>query len=242
MGFLSSLFGRTSRIARAEAQRGIDALDDASFEASVRKAVRDMRAQLNEVVRASADAMSTHNRLEAEFRHHRSEADQWRDRARQALGSGDESFARKALAKQQECETRLEALSPSLESARQASETLKSQVARLRLRIEDAERNASTLIARRNAAAAQKKVAQAMTGVGHADSAFAALGALEESVSRDEAEVAVYDELSVGSGDALEREIRALGSSDLDAELEALRREMNVEALSAPEAEKGEKR
>ena len=242
MGFLSSLFSRASRMARAQADPRLDALDDSGFEASVRKAVADMRAQLNEVVRASAEAMSTHNRLEADYRHHRREADQWRDRAREALGAGDEGSARKAVARKQECERRIEAIEPSLSSARQASETLRAQVARLRLRIEDAERNASTLIARRNAAEAQKKLAQTMAGAAEDDSAFAALGALEETVTRAEAEAQVHHELSPVGDDDLERQLGALGTSDLDTELETLRREAGIEALPAREPKHRENR
>ena len=46
----------------------------------------------------------------------------------------------------------------SVEQARATSSKLKEQVADLRRKIQEAERNASTLIARKNAAKAQKKV------------------------------------------------------------------------------------
>jgi len=227
MGFFSNLFDRASRVARGQASRGMDALEDASFESTLRQSVRDMRSELNKVVHASAEAMSNCNRLEAEHQHHREEADRWAERARKALQAGKEDLARKALAKKRECEQRLESLRPSLETARQTSETLRSQVARLKKRIEEAERNVSTLIARKNAAAAQKKVAQAMAGVGEADNAFAALAEFEESVKREEAQAKAYDDMAVDPDSELEKEFAALDTTGVDAELEALKRELN---------------
>ena len=57
----------------------------------------------------------------------------------------------------------------------------------LKHKIEEGERTATTLVARKNAASAQRKVAEAMAGVGNADNAFSALEQFEESVSREEA-------------------------------------------------------
>src|SRR5690606_25397763 len=109
-----------------------------------------------------------------------------------------------------ECDQRRQSLEPPLESARQVSEKLRSQVAQLRSRIAEGERNAATLIARKNAAAAQKRVAQAMAGVGDTDNAFAALKDFEESVKREEAEALAYDAMSADPDAELEQEFAAL--------------------------------
>lgn len=234
MGFFASFFGRAGRVARGQANQGMVALEDATFEATVRQTVRDMKTELRNVVRASAEAMSNYNRLEAEYRHHREESEQWQSRAKRALSAGNEDLARKALARKQECDQRRQSLEPSLKSAQQVSEKLKSQVAQLRTRIAEGERNASTLIARKNAAAAQKKIAQAMAGVGDMDNAFAALSEFEESVKREEAEALAYDSMSVDPDSELEQEFAALETSNVDFELEALRRELSAGALPPP--------
>jgi phage shock protein A len=231
MGFFASFFGRAGRVAKGQANQGMTALENATFEATVRQTVRDMKTELQNVVRASAEAMSNYNRLEAEYRHHSNEAEQWQSRAKQALSAGNEDLARKALAKKHECDERRQSLEPSLKSAHQMSEKLRGQVAQLRTRIAEGERNASTLIARKNAAAAQKKVAQAMAGIGEADNAFAALRDFEESVKREEAEALAYDTMSIDADSELEREFAALETSNVDFELEALRLEINVGAL-----------
>ncbi len=67
MAFLSDIFGRMGRVARGQANAGVDAMEDATFEATVRQTVADMKTELNNVVRASAMAMSNYNTLQAEY-------------------------------------------------------------------------------------------------------------------------------------------------------------------------------
>ena len=103
---------------------------------------------------------------------------------------------------------------------------MKSQVGQLKRKIEEGERTATTLVARKNAASAQRKVAEAMAGVGNADNAFSALGRFEESVSKEEATAKAFDQLnSAGKDDDLEAQFAQLGSHGVDAELEAMKKE-----------------
>src|SRR5436305_15308970 len=102
MAFLSQFFGRIGRVARGQANAGVDALEDATFEATVKQTVADMRTELNKVVQASAMAMSNYNRLDAEYQKYMRQADEWKTRAGQALDAGIEELARKALAKKAE--------------------------------------------------------------------------------------------------------------------------------------------
>ena len=64
-------------------------------------------------------------------------------------------------------------LQQSVDQARAASETLKQQVGELKRKIDEGERTATTLVARKNAASAQRKVAEALAGAGSANNAFA---------------------------------------------------------------------
>jgi phage shock protein A len=65
-----------------------------------------------------------------------------------------------------------------------------------------------------------------MSGVGHADNAFAQLGRFEESVSREEATAKAFDQLaSTGKDDDLEKQFAQLGDHSVDKELEALKLE-----------------
>lgn len=229
MGFFSDIFNRTGRVARGQANQAVGALEDATFEATVQQTIRDMKTELNNVVRASASAMSNYNQLDAEYQKWVRQAAEWKARAVQALDAGNEDLAKKALAKKGECDKQVASLQSAIDSAHQASETLKSQVADLKRKIDDGERTANTLVARKNAASAQRKVSEALAGVGNADNAFATLATFEKSVAKEEATAKAFGQLaSAGKDDGLEAEFAALQGATVDSELEALKRERRI--------------
>jgi len=226
MAFLSDIFSRVGRVARGQANAGVDVLEDATFEATVKQTVADMKTELNKVVQASAVAMSNYNRLDAEYQKYVRQSQEWKDRANQALDANNEDLAKKALAKKAESDKQVAALQTSVDQAQAASDKLKQQVLELKRKIEEGERTAGTLVARKNAAMAQRKVAEAMSGVGNADNAFAALNRFEEGVAKEEATAKAFDQLaSVGKDDDLEAQFAQLGGHSVDAELEALKAE-----------------
>ncbi len=226
MGFFSDIFSRAGRVTRGQANKGMDRIEDAAFESTVRQTVADMRTELNNVVRSSATAMSNYNSLDAEYQKYVRQSQEWKARAGQALDAGNEELAKKALAKKAESDKQVASLQAALDSARKASESLKTQVVDLKHKIEEGERTATTLVARKNAAMAQRKVSEAMAGVGKADNAFAALSKFEKSVSKEEATAKAFDELAAAGKDSnLEAEFAQLEGHTVDAELEALKRE-----------------
>lgn len=224
MAFLSEIFGRFGRVARGQASSGMDALEDATFESTVKQTVADMKAELNRVVQASAVAMSNYNRLDAEYQKYVRQSEEWKSRAGLALDAGNEDLAKKALVKKGESDKQVASMQTAVTGAQAASEKLKQQVLELKRKIEEGERTATTLVARKNAAMAQRKVAEAMSGVGAADNAFAQLNRFEETVSKEEATAKAFDQLaSAGRDDDLEAQFAQLGSGSVDSELEALK-------------------
>jgi phage shock protein A len=225
MAFLSDIFGRVGRVARGQANSGVDALEDANFETTVKQTVADMKTELNKVVQASAVALSNYNRLDAENQKYVRQSQEWKDRAGMALDAGNEDLARKALAKKSECDQQIASMQTAVQSAQQTAEKLKQQVMELKRKIDEGERTANTLVARKNAASAQRKVAEAMSGVGNADNAFSQLNRFEESVAKEEATAKAFDQLaSAGKDDNLEAQFAAIGSHSVDSELEALKK------------------
>src|SRR5580698_1154940 len=226
MAFLSDLFGRAGRVARGQANQGMNVIEDATFEATVNQTVADMKTELNNVVRASAMAMSNYNRLDAEYQKYVQQSQQWKDRANQALDAGNEDLAKKALAKKAESDKQVTSLQTAVDQAQKASESLKNQVAELKHRIDEGERTATTLVARKNAAMAQRKVSEALAGVGKADNAFAQLSSFERSVAKEEATAKAFDQLAnAGKDSNLEAEFAQLQGHTVGADLEALKRE-----------------
>ncbi|MHC4943107.1 MAG: PspA/IM30 family protein [Planctomycetota bacterium] len=226
MGFFKDLFSRGSRVVKGQVNKGMDVLEDATFESTLKQSVKDMKQELNKVIRSSADAMSNYNRLEAEYNKYQQQAQEWEERAMRALEAGKEDLAKKALSKRQEADKQVETLKPGVEQAQQTADMLKKQVAELKRKIEEAERMAGTLIARKNAANAQKKVSQALAGVGESNNAFAAIRSMEESVERDEAAARAYETLAVDEDSDLAKEFEELDTASVDDELEALKKKM----------------
>jgi len=197
--------------------------------------VADMRNELNNVVRASAVAMSNYNRLDAEYQKYVRQSQDWKDRAGQALDAGNEDLAKKALAKKAECDRQVASMQQAVDAARQTSEKLKSQVGELKSKIDEGERTATTLVARKNAALAQRKVAEAMAGVGSADNAFAQLNRFEDTVSKEEATAKAFDELaSTGKDEDLEKQFAELSGHGVDADLAALKAERQAAKAPTP--------
>src|SRR3974390_1735778 len=187
MGFFSDIFNRSGRVARGQVNKGRGQIEDATFEATVQQTVADMRTELAKTISASADAMANHNRLEAEYAKNAQQSQDWLTRANKAVDAGNEDLAKKALAKKAESDQQIASMKTGVEAARNASESLKQHVSDLKRRIDEAERTATTLVARRNAALAQRKVAEALSGAAQADNAFSALKKFEESVAKEEA-------------------------------------------------------
>lgn len=224
MAFFSDLFSRSGRVARGKVNAGLDSIEDATFETTVKQTVRDMRAELVKTINASAMAMSNHNRLEAEYQKYVRQSQEWVARANQALDAGNEELAKKALAKKAECDEQIRSMQAGVDAARNASDQLKQKVNDLKRRIDEAERTATTLVARKNAAMAQRKVAEALSGVAEADNAFAALKGFEESVAKEEAKAKAFDQIAAaGQDDTLEAEFKMLQGSTVEGELAALK-------------------
>ncbi|MCX6593415.1 MAG: PspA/IM30 family protein [Acidobacteria bacterium] len=224
MGFFSDIFNRGGRVVRGQVNSGLDVVEDATFEATVKQTVRDMKEELAKTINASASAMSNHNRLEAEYQKYVTQSQEWFARAGQALDAGNEELAKKALARKAEADQQVNSMKTGVEAARAASETLKQKVGEIKRKIDEAERSATTLIARRNAATAQRKVAEALSGVGQADNAFAALKSFEENVAKEEAKAKAFEQLATTGTDAgLEAEFKALEGGTIDNDLAALK-------------------
>jgi len=229
MAFFSDLFSRAGRVARGEVNSGMSAVEDATFETTVRQTVADMKTELNNVVRASASAMSNYNQLDAEYQKYVKQSQEWKDRANQALDAGNEDLAKKALAKKAESDRQIASLQAAIDSAKQASDSLKAQVTELKHKIDEGERTATTLVARKNAAMAQQKVSEALAGVGKADNAFATLSNFEKSVAKQEATAKAFNELANSGTDAsLEAEFARLSGHTVDDDLAALKRERQI--------------
>jgi phage shock protein A len=231
MGFWD-YFSRGGRIVRGKAGAAMDAIEDANFETTIKQTIKDMKTELRTLVNSSADAMANATRMERSHSKLLAQSEDWKKRAKMALKGGNEALARKALVKKKEYDSEAAKLEPSVSGAKKISETLQSRIGKLKDRIQEADRNASTLVARRNAAIAQKKVAMALADIGNGDDAFATLNRFEQTIEKEEAAAIAFDSLAGNGGDddSLEDEFAALEASSMgagmDDDLAALKAEL----------------
>ena len=124
---MSGLFNRLSRVFKGKAHQGVDMLEDATFETTLKQTIRDMETELNQVIKASAEAMSNHNRLVAEYEKNQESAMDWKQKAVKALEAGNEPLAKKALAKKGECDRLAKSMERSVADAAEVRTKLKTQ-------------------------------------------------------------------------------------------------------------------
>ena len=225
MGF----FGRLFNIGKGKAHAALEAAEDATFETTLKQNVREMEKERDSLVRSVAEAMSNTNKLEADYNTQVRQAEEWHAKAKKALGLGKEDLAKAALGKKKEYEERAASLKPSVDNAQKARVMLKSKVETLSKKIDEAKRNTGTLIARKKAAEASKKVAKVLSSnLSSSDDAFGAMARFEESVSNSEAEAKAWDDLGdLGNADAdLEKQFAEMGTTSTDDDLAALKAEM----------------
>ena len=101
-------------------------------EKMLKQAVREMEESIAEVTQQTAKAMANEKTLARELQRNRAQCDKWQDRAAKAVEAGDDDLARKALARKNESQKVVDALEDQLEAAREASTTLKRQLAAMK--------------------------------------------------------------------------------------------------------------
>jgi phage shock protein A len=115
-------------------------------------------------------------------------------------------------------------LEPIYVTAKATSEKLRGQLDQLKNKLDEARSRQSTLIARSQAAKAQKQIAQSFSGVG--SDAFSKFEKYEGKIEQLESEATAFEQLA-GENTSLDEEFKKLGSSTaVDAELAKLKESM----------------
>lgn len=219
-----SIFKRMSDIIKANLNDLLDRAEDP--EKMLKQMVIEMEQSVNKATLAVAQAIANEKSLERKLEKARKDKEDWEQKAVLALQSGREDLAKAALEKKAVCDRNYNDLLPILEQARQTSVKLRQQLDQLKNKLEEARTRQSTLIARSQAAKAQKQIAQSFSGVG--TDAFSKFDKFESKIEQLEAEAQAF-ELLAGENTSLEDEFKKLtSSSDVDAELLALKAKMGM--------------
>lgn len=216
------IFDRISDIVKSNLNDMLDKAEDP--EKMLKQMVLEMEESVNKATLAIANAIANEKGLERKIQKNNEEAAEWKQRAAQAVQAGRDDLARAALEKKTICERNIADLEPLHAQAAATTAKMREQLAQLKSKLDEARARQSTLIARSQAAKAQKTIAQSFSGVG--SDAFSKFDKYEGKIEKLEAEASAFEELA-GENTDLEAQFKNLGTDQkIDDELAKLKAEM----------------
>lgn len=216
------IFDRISDIVKSNLNDMLDKAEDP--EKMLKQMVLEMEESVNKATLAIANAIANEKGLERKIQKNNEEAAEWKQRAAQGVQAGRDDLARAALEKKTICERNTADLEPLHAQAAATTAKMREQLAQLKSKLDEARARQSTLIARSQAAKAQKTIAQSFSGVG--SDAFSKFDKYEGKIEKLEAEASAFEELA-GENTDLEAQFKNLGTDQkIDDELAKLKAEM----------------
>lgn len=216
-----SIFKRIRDVSMAAIHDLIDKAEDPVK--MLNQYLRDMEDDIAEAEIGVAKQIA----IEKKFRHQLEEAQEMvekrSEQAMKALESGNEDLARRALQDKKEHQAKVEDFKVQYENAKSNADQLRSQLSEMKSEYEKMKNKKDTLVARAEAAKAQKQINQAMSGFGK-DSSAKGFERMSEKVLQMEAEAEASRELR-GSSQSLDDELAAL-DNDVEDELAALKAQL----------------
>lgn len=219
-----SIFRRISDIFKANVNDALDNAEDP--EKMLKQMVIEMEQSVNKATLAVANAIANEKSLERKKEKAFKEMQEWEQRAMQALTANREDLAKGALEKKNISERNFKDLEPIYIQAKETSDKMRTQLNSLKAKLEEARSRQSTLIARSQAAKAQKQIAQSFSGVG--SDAFSKFDKYEQKIEKIESQAEAFETLA-GENTKLEDEFKMLGTStSVDSDLLALKAKMGM--------------
>ncbi len=218
------IFNRIADVLKANINELLDKAEDP--EKMLKQMVIEMEESINQTALAVARAIANEKTLERKIEKAKKDSLDWEQKAVIALNSGREDLAKAALEKKN-LETRnISDLEPVFLQASETAQKMRDRLAILKTKLDEARTRQNTLIARSQAAKAEKQISQAMSGVG--SDAFSKFDKYERKVEQIEAEASAFGELA-DSGKRLEEEFKMLETgSSVDNDLLALKQKMGL--------------
>jgi phage shock protein A len=215
------VFERISRIIRSNISDLLDRAEDP--EKVLQQIMVDMQQDLREAKLHVAAAIRDQKKLETRYQENLDLADRWEKRAISAVEEGDDALAKEALRRKRNFEQLAKGYKEQLEEQTRSVKLLKTSLAALEAKIEEARRRKDLLIARQKRAQAQKAISETMNGMSKS-SALAVLERMEGKVKAAEVHAEAIAELEA---DSLEARFARLDNEDVDDELAKLKAKLS---------------
>ncbi len=216
-----NLFDRVGRLIRANLNDLLRRAEDP--EKVLRQALLDMKAAYRSAKSEVASAIAELRQLEREEQAYLEMAESWRNRAKDALKAGREDLAREALKEAKQAEALARGFADQIGQQREAVERLKVRLKALEAKISEAEGKMKTLVAKKKSVQAAEAVRRLDAHL-EADSALEAFREMESRINAMEDRHQALVELDEAAD--LEKAFEELQGDDLEAELDALKKEL----------------
>jgi len=220
------IFTRVKAIVNSSVNSALDVIE--SPEAEVDQVVRDMEKGCLELKKSAASSIANVKMLERQMEANLVQQSQWQKNAEVAVGDGNDDIARRALEKRASFDQRIELLTVQLADAKSLADKLKEEYRNLDDKLAEAKIKRDTLVAKKRAADAKKKMfdtSKQMSDLASSfdvNSSFDKMSKYEDDIAKQLAEIEAMEELS--DDDNLQADFSKLDrESSLDAELATLK-------------------
>ncbi|GIP38798.1 phage shock protein A [Paenibacillus sp. J31TS4] len=184
--------------------------------------LRDMEQDIMDAEAAVAKQIAVEKKFKQQYEEAEEMVQKREAQAMKALEQNNEDLARRALEDKKQHQTRFEEMHKQYVIAKDNADRLRKQLSEMKDEYSKMKNKKDLLVARAEAAKAQKQINQAMSGFG-SDNAARGFDRMSEKVLQMEAEAQASSDLR-DSNRTLDDELNKLGSNDgVDDELAALK-------------------
>jgi phage shock protein A len=174
--------------------------------------LRDMEEDIQDAEAAVAKQIAIEKKFKQQYEEAQEMVAKREEQAMKALEAGNEDLARRALKDKKEHQARAEELKKQYDIAKENADRLRNQLAEMKEEFGKMKNKKDLLVARAEAAKAQKKINQAMSGFG-SDNAAKGFDRMADKVAQLEAEAEASNELK-SSRRTLDDELAQLDAND----------------------------
>jgi phage shock protein A len=226
---------RMSLIFKSKANKALDKYEDPRE--TLDYAYQKQAENITQLRRSLADVATARKRVELQIKTVQLESDKREQQARKALELGREDLARDALTRRSQIQEQIASLEPQHENLVRQEEKLTLAVQAAQRKVEAFRTQKETIKANYTAAQAQTKIAETLSGISEemgdvgmaiqrAQDKTEQLQARAEAMGELTASGALDDPLSSLGGDDIDNQLRKLGNSGVDVELERMKLEL----------------
>lgn len=214
-----AILNRILNLFRAEANSLLDHVEDA--EKLSRQAVADMEDGLRKGKVALALSITEEKKCQSAYEKNMGAAKEWRDKAKAAVGRGEEELAREAVKRALAHDVSAQAYKAQWDQQITAVGKLRTELMALESKVAQVRIQQELLVARKRRAEAVKQVNESLAGIGKSAGTAETFERMGRKVEHMEAEASAAVEMA---GDNLEDKFAALGADEkVEAELAALK-------------------